>query len=86
LLFGLFSSNHSITLLIAHTAPAENIPSKNMEIYLLSPMNSCQGANNVKDMKKPTQVDVQRTHCINPEINLNIGLKRTQPTLGCALL
>jgi len=57
-----------------------------MEIYLLSPMNSCQGANNVKDMKKPTHVDVHKTHFIKLEMNSNTGLKRDRPTFGCALL
>jgi hypothetical protein len=53
-----------------------------MEIYLLSPINSCQGANNVKDKKNPTHVDVQSTHCINPDRNTNNGLKKPHPTFG----
>ena len=40
-----------------------------MEIYLLSPIVSCQGANNVKDIKKPTHVDVHNTQDINPDKN-----------------
>ena len=58
----------------------------NIGWVIFRPINSCQGANNVKDKKNPTQVDVQRTHFIKFEMNSNIGLKITHPIFGCALL
>ena len=43
-------------------------------------MNVCTGENIVIDKKKPSQVDVHKTHFINSEINLNIGLVKLNPS------
>jgi hypothetical protein len=71
---------------IAHTEPADNIPSKNMEKYLSNPINSCQGEKVVNDMKNPTHVPVQSIHLISEEIKMNIGLKMNPPIFGSAFL
>jgi disulfide oxidoreductase YuzD len=70
LLVGLFSSNHSIIAFIAHTKPADNIPSKNTDKILLSPIKSAFGEKYANDKKKPTHVDVHKTQEIRPDRNL----------------
>jgi hypothetical protein len=54
---------------IPHTNPADNIPSKNTDKNLLSPIISALGEKYVKDKKNPTHVDVQSTQEISPDKN-----------------
>ena len=57
---------------IAHTEPADNIPSKNMEKYLSNPINSCQGEKVVNDMKNPNHDPVHKIHLRSEEKKTNI--------------
>ena len=50
---GRFSSNHSTTALIAHTAPEDSIASKNQLIHI-GELKKCNvGENTVKDKNHP---------------------------------
>jgi hypothetical protein len=50
---GLFSSNHSTTALIAHTAPDDNIASKNQLTLIGVPNNTNVGENITNDKNQP---------------------------------
>ena len=54
---------------IPHTKPADNIPSKNTDKNLLSPIKSAFGEKYTNDKKNPTHVDVQSTQEIRPDKN-----------------
>ena len=51
--FGRFSSNHSTTALIAHTAPDDNIASKNQLTLIGVPNNTNVGEKTVNDKNQP---------------------------------
>ena len=55
---------------IPHTNPADNIPSKNTDKNLLSPIISALGEKYTKERKNPTHVDVHNTQDINPDKKL----------------
>lgn len=55
---------------IAHTAPDDNIPSKNQEIQIGVPNNILTGENTSKDKTKPPQVLKHIGHDNIPSMNL----------------
>lgn len=61
--------------LIAHTAPDENKPSKNHEIYGLVPKNWWVGENKTAPKKNPTHVEQHIIQDKIPEMKLKVSEK-----------
>jgi hypothetical protein len=70
--FRLFSSNHSMIELIAHTAPEENIPSKNHEYSIGVPKYVFVGEKTNNPRKNPPHTEKHIGHVITPCINLKM--------------
>ena len=66
----LLSSKNSITLFIAHTIPAVNIPSKKIEGNQCNPILVVNPPKHI-DIKNPTQVEVQSTQLIKSPKNFD---------------
>ncbi len=74
-IYGLFSSNHSIILLMAHTDPADIIPSKNHE-YNKGVLNILFVGENINnDKTNPPHVEKQSGQVMIPDKNLPKKLK-----------
>ena len=73
-LLGLFSSNHSITELIAQTAPEERTPSKNQLIFSETPYNEWIGEKITNDKNHPPWKPKHIGQVMIPWINPKIGL------------
>lgn len=67
---GLFSSNHSTTALIAHTAPDDNIASKNQLTLIGVPNNTNVGENITNDKNQPEWKLKHSGQVKIPDINL----------------